>query len=356
MIVASMEPSQLQTPDDDRGWLRYSLRTLLVSVTLAAGLCSIGFYAGPTTALVILGVVVGSGAIGTLAARHARGFVRGAAYGCHVSLLAILLISAYCFSRAPKREEGNNQRRKPPAMTRSAEEVFRAVHSLVPSARRLPQDVKGGDVLCGHYDDDLLGIGLAGAEVYLFPDKTYICLEWADISPRTICDQGTWDYHDGVVALRTDGTVPFGIGYWDNRYVPLMATPRGLFASLGEVKERVLLLGAQTRIDSFLESAGRGDADASTLSIYTFGQTETISPSGTKAVKNRLYADCAPEELQWRLRGAGYARASAVMFAISVIAIVILRRNRRIFPLEQTRRPGRPQQATVDGNPAHSGK
>lgn len=44
------------------------------------------------------------------------------------------------------------------------------------------------------------GGGLAGKELYLFPDRSYVHTEWADIMPETVMDKGRW-------ALETEGLV-----------------------------------------------------------------------------------------------------------------------------------------------------
>jgi hypothetical protein len=332
MNVVDTEPCQRHNPGGDRDWLQYTLGTLLLSVTLIAALCSIGYYAGLNAALITLGVVAGSGAVGTISVGSARGFMRGAANGCHAALLVLLVISAFCFYKGPKRDEGKSQRDEPPAMTHSAEEIIQAVQSLVPSARRLPQDVRIEDILSGHYVKNMLG--LTGTEVYLFPDQTYIWLDWDDISPRTIFDQGTWVYRDGVVALLTDRTVSPGMEYLDRLYVPWIAPPGELFLPADDLSEQVFLLGAQTDGESVLTQANRGEEAAMAMSYWCYRQTETISRSDAATIKETLYADCAPEELQWRLMGGGYAKASVVLLAVSIMTIVIRSRNHRKLPRE----------------------
>ncbi|PKO19821.1 hypothetical protein CVU37_02195 [candidate division BRC1 bacterium HGW-BRC1-1] len=46
---------------------------------------------------------------------------------------------------------------------------------------------------------------LSGFDLYLFPDETFIYLEWADIMPRTIMSKGAWALENGYVALHDDG-------------------------------------------------------------------------------------------------------------------------------------------------------
>lgn len=334
MTVADTDTCHRQAPGGDQNGLQYTLGTLLLSVTLIAALSSVGYYAGRNAVLISLGVTAGCGVVGTISVRSARGFVHGAAIGCYAALLVLLLISAFCFYKAPKREEETSQRDEPKAMRHSAEEIIRAVQSLAPSTRRLPQDVWIEDMLSGHYVNDMLG--LAGTEIYLFPDQTYIWLDWADISPRTICDQGTWVYRDGVVALFTDRTVSPGMEQLDHLYVPWMAPPGVLFLPADDLPEQIFLLGAQTDCESVLTRANREDetAMAMAMSFGCYRRTETISRSNAATIKEALYADCAPEELQWRLMGGSYAKASVVLLAVSIMTIVIRNRNQRKTPRE----------------------
>ena len=65
-------------------------------------------------------------------------------------------------------------------MRRSPAETLQAIQSVVPSAHGLPEDARIEDVLCGHYDRSG---DLAGSEIYVFPDNTYVYVEWADILP-----------------------------------------------------------------------------------------------------------------------------------------------------------------------------
>lgn len=53
---------------------------------------------------------------------------------------------------------------------------------------------------------------LQGDDLYLFPDGTYIYVEWADILPATIYDKGKWRMEQGTVALTSDRDI-----FWKNR-------------------------------------------------------------------------------------------------------------------------------------------
>jgi hypothetical protein len=48
---------------------------------------------------------------------------------------------------------------------------------------------------------------LVGNNLYLFPDRTYIYCEWANIMPNTIFDKGTWTFATGIIELKSDRDV-----------------------------------------------------------------------------------------------------------------------------------------------------
>src|SRR5262245_18661708 len=58
--------------------------------------------------------------------------------------------------------------------------------------------------LTGHWTQ---GPGLTGAELYLFPDATYIYTEWGCVEPETIHDKGNWRLNGDVVVFTADADV-----------------------------------------------------------------------------------------------------------------------------------------------------
>ena len=104
----------------------------------------------------------------------------------------------------------------------SVEEAYKAVEKHFPSARRISEDIKAIDIISGHYIGNYQDpIPLAGNDLYLFPDRTYIYLHWADVMPIEICDRGTWEYQDGFTVLKTDGTIKHYIRPLDHVYLPV---------------------------------------------------------------------------------------------------------------------------------------
>jgi len=91
-------------------------------------------------------------------------------------------------------------------VTFSADEALASIRKQVPTARAVSGEPSAIEMIAGHYVRALPGT-LAGAEFYFFPDKTYLWAHWCDISPLEMCDRGTWDYRDGFLRLKTDGTI-----------------------------------------------------------------------------------------------------------------------------------------------------
>src|ERR1700741_1698732 len=119
------------------------------------------------------------------------------------------------------------------------QEVMTHVRPLVPSiAVVAPTDWR--HALAGHYEpakrlSKPRVPELSGDDLYLFPDKTYIYLEWTDILPETVYDKGAWSFDGRFVRLYTDGSVPKQKGRRDMIFIPMTAT----YAK----KTRCLLIG-----------------------------------------------------------------------------------------------------------------
>ncbi|HUJ32700.1 MAG TPA: hypothetical protein VLY23_15570 [Candidatus Acidoferrum sp.] len=122
----------------------------------------------------------------------------------------------------------------------------------------------------------LLGPGLSGDNLYIFPDKTYIYVEWADISPNTVVDKGRWSFSGGILELKSDPDIT-----WDTRL-----DRRFLAVRRPSHTKEILLLGIETEISSFEEEA-RNDPE-STLLIVGKQRDATISPAAAGKLKAKL--------------------------------------------------------------------
>jgi hypothetical protein len=71
--------------------------------------------------------------------------------------------------------------------------------------------------VAGHYSsspDELRKqvVPLSGDDLYLFPDGSYLYLEWSDIPPTTIRDKGKWAVSGSEIALTSDHDITWKPG------------------------------------------------------------------------------------------------------------------------------------------------
>jgi len=123
------------------------------------------------------------------------------------------------------------------------------------------------------------GSSLSGDELYLLPDRTYVYIEWADISPEIICDKGSWIFSSGVVHLSSAPDVK-----WDPRIDrELVAVRRP------SVPNEVLLIGVHRDLTYFEENDG-ADAEGMLLEVAKERSKELKMPQVTK-LKGKLIRD-----------------------------------------------------------------
>ena len=100
-----------------------------------------------------------------------------------------------------------------------------------------------------------IGPVLAGHIITLSGDHTYRHEYWADILQRRTCDQGSWQYEDRTIRLRSDGSIK-GIAKLDDVIYAPMYLKRG--------SERTLLLiGTEKGAQQFLAAIKAGDDNES---------------------------------------------------------------------------------------------
>lgn len=102
--------------------------------------------------------------------------------------------------------------------------------------------------IAGHYSSNPKELDrsvLSGNDLYLFPDGSYLYLEWADVEPVTIRDKGSWTFSAGTVKLTSDRDVK-----WDP------AAERSYVVVHRQSKPReVLLIGITLALPYFEEKA-----------------------------------------------------------------------------------------------------
>jgi hypothetical protein len=110
--------------------------------------------------------------------------------------------------------------------TPTDQQVLTRVKRFVRSARLYPRPEEPKPELAGWYVPTDRGNYLAGNNLYLFPDGSYLYSEWADILSETIFDRGTWDYQDGRIRLETDNSVPQTFTRHDHLFLVLQTEDR----------------------------------------------------------------------------------------------------------------------------------
>jgi hypothetical protein len=176
-----------------------------------------------------------------------------------------------------------------------AQRILWSVRAHVSEVKQVPADVDVEQVLAGHFSDTthVFGSGVSGSELYLFPDKTYFYLEWADIFPLTICDKGDWRCQAGFLVLLSDGSTPATSGPRDHEYLPLVL-PTDHATAVGEAQptevELVLLLGAGWNFSYFLENLEEDPEFR--LRLCTYCKAESVTPKEAKKLKDELFKEC----------------------------------------------------------------
>jgi hypothetical protein len=91
-----------------------------------------------------------------------------------------------------------------------------------------------------------VGPPLDGNNLYIFPDKTYVYCEWGDVMQNTVFDKGTWNFAEGVLALKSDPEIK-----WDTRL-----ERRFLAVRRPSHSDEILLVGIEEELPYFEKKAG----------------------------------------------------------------------------------------------------
>lgn len=156
----------------------------------------------------------------------------------------------------------------------SAAHMLKELRKIYSKIRGLDRADMTPRFIAGHFTH---GGGLSGRELFLFSDSTYIYTEWADISPETVYDKGTWALTDGFVVLSSDKSLekaphlPF-----DHVYLPIRLKGRsGLF-----------IMSHRWDFSYFADHAGNNPA--SMFEMVALHLTERMGPDGEQKAKARL--------------------------------------------------------------------
>lgn len=176
-------------------------------------------------------------------------------------------------------------------VTKNREDAIKLIISYVPNIEPMPLDIQIIE-LCGYYSDKHFSVDLgqlSGEELYLFPDKTYYYLMWADILPLTIYDKGEWKYSNGYIELYSDHSVNQKDFPKDHRYIPLQYK--------GNDKTTLLLVGSEWHF-SYFEGKVKTEKEASDrifmldLNSFKKQQEKAITSSNYEETKKMLMEKC----------------------------------------------------------------
>ena len=195
------------------------------------------------------------------------------------NIFAILLIHSIVFIICGCNKTGSLR-----AIPIQSVTIFSEIKHLLPNIKQLSTSALNIENISGYYCTsgssmkEQMGGALSGAELYLFPDNTYIYLRWADIFPLTIYEKGQWNIHNGFIVLDNDGSVSQNEFPKDNEYLPLVIHKGN--------KDNIFIMGSKRDYSYFLKEAK--DDSAFMLLLCGFEKEKTIAHIETKDIKKKL--------------------------------------------------------------------
>jgi len=121
-----------------------------------------------------------------------------------------------------------------------------------------------------------VGPPLAGNNLYIFPDKTYVYCEWADVMENTVFDKGTWSFAEGVLELKSDPEI---------RWNPRLER-RFLAVRRPSHSDEILLIGIEGELPYFEKKAG--DDPELMLLIVAKQREKPLSQAESAKLKTNL--------------------------------------------------------------------
>jgi hypothetical protein len=132
---------------------------------------------------------------------------------------------------------------------------------------RVAVDLIEAGALAGRYQVPPVGLGgLAGDELHLFPDGTYVYCEWADVEPLTVHDKGQWRSSGGLLALTSDADITWDPGA-ERQYIVVRRT-----SQQGEA----LLIGVQRHLRILEQVEDMNDDQLLWLSLSRSGMYKDL--------------------------------------------------------------------------------
>ena len=175
----------------------------------------------------------------------------------------------------------------------SNKDIINTVKSWVPEITEATINVGNPDTLFGYYSSKPFTRdmpGLSGEELYLFPDKTFYYLEWADVLPLTIYDMGIWDLKDGTLNLKSDSNITWkqiNHKVEQRKYLPMYFVK--------DDKKTLLLMGLEWDFPYFNEQV-KEERDFIDyrwlLDINTLNKKQDLGLNNYKILKDKLFKEC----------------------------------------------------------------
>jgi len=117
---------------------------------------------------------------------------------------------------------------------------------------------------------------LSGNDLYIFPDKTFVYCEWADVMSNTVFDKGTWSFAGDILELKSASEVTWA-PHLERRFLAVRRHSQS---------REILLVGIDRELQYFEEKAG-DDAELMLL-IVGRQRDRTINQAETPKIKTKL--------------------------------------------------------------------
>lgn len=177
--------------------------------------------------------------------------------------------------------------RRPSSARRDPVRILQELQQMLPAVSAPRSATETLALLQAHFSDRNPELerrflpATSGEDLYLFPDRSYLYVRWADIMPATIFDRGTWSFETEVLALQSDRSVQQQDFPKDRRFVPLYYNVSG--------RRTLLLMGTNWDFSYFKENATK--SDDLMLLLCSFTHIEPIEPARAETLRQKLYAD-----------------------------------------------------------------
>jgi hypothetical protein len=179
-----------------------------------------------------------------------------------------------------------DQKGRPPAVVGS---VLERLQHIVPEVERA-ENCPRAQQFAARYSAEtpqtagIIG-GTSGDSLYLFRDGSYLYVEWADILPETMMDQGRWSLQGGLLVLGSDGVSSDKGSLQDVQYVA--------FCPPGSGRRALRIIGRDHQLgmleDHFTKDPGSADDRRFLVMLYSRERLEEyVTPEASQQARENL--------------------------------------------------------------------